>query len=152
MTLLVLGIGKTRQSGFTRHFFATVCVCLIVQSCPNLCNPMHCSPPDSAVHGIFQARILEWVAISSSRGSSQPRDQTLISCIAGGFFTCWDIGEPLCDIIVIHGFPDSKQNHWSHEIKRHLLLGWKVMTSLDSILKNRDNTLPTEVHLVKAID
>ena len=49
-----------------------------------------CSPPSSAVHGILQTRILEWVAISISRGSSQPRDQTLISCvscIAGGFFT-----------------------------------------------------------------
>ena len=46
-----------------------------------LCNPMDCSPPGSPVHGIFQARILEWVAISSSRGSSQPRDWTHVSCI-----------------------------------------------------------------------
>ena len=45
------------------------------------------SPPGSFVHGISQARILEWVAISSSRGSSQPRDQTRVSCVAGGFFT-----------------------------------------------------------------
>ena len=55
------------------------------------------SPPASSVHGIFQARIPEWVAISSSRVSSQPRDQTkvsCISCIAGGFFTAWAIGEP----------------------------------------------------------
>jgi len=44
---------------------------------------MDCSPPGSSVHGIFQARVLEWVAISFSRGSFQPRDQTLISCIAG---------------------------------------------------------------------
>ena len=52
------------------------CFYLAVKSCLTLCNPMDCSPPGSSVHGIFQARILEWVAIFSSRGSSQPRDQT----------------------------------------------------------------------------
>ena len=57
------------------------------QSCPTLCGPMDCSPPGSSVHGILQARILEWVAISFSRGSSQPRDQTWVSPIAGKFFT-----------------------------------------------------------------
>ena len=53
----------------------------VAQSCPTLCNPM-----DYTVHGILQARILEWVAISFSRGSSQPRDQTQVSPVAGGFF------------------------------------------------------------------
>ena len=56
----------------------------LLQSCPTLCNPMDCSLLDSSVHGIPQARILEWVAISSSRGSSPPRDRThgsYISCI-----------------------------------------------------------------------
>ena len=52
-------------------------------------NPLFCSPPDSSVHGILQARILEGVAISFSKGSLQPRDQTQVSCIAGGFFTIW---------------------------------------------------------------
>ena len=51
----------------------TVCV-LVSQSCPTLCNPMDCSLPGSSIHGILQARILEWIAISFSRGSSQPRD------------------------------------------------------------------------------
>ena len=52
------------------------CYCLLfsIQSCPALCDPMDCSPPGSSVHGISQARILEWVAISSSRGASSPRD------------------------------------------------------------------------------
>ena len=50
---------------------------------------MDCSPLGSFVHGIFQARILEWVAMPSSRGSSQPRDQTQVSCIAGRFLTVW---------------------------------------------------------------
>ena len=63
------------------------CVCSVTQSCLTLCNHMDFSPPGSSVQGILQARILEWVAISSSRGSSQPRDLTCISCIAGRFFT-----------------------------------------------------------------
>ena len=53
------------------------------------CDPMDCSLPGSSVHGILWARILEWTAISFSRGSSQPRDQTPVSCTAGGFFTVW---------------------------------------------------------------
>ena len=56
----------------------------VTQSCPTLCDPMDC-----IVHGILQARILEWVAFSFSRGSSQSRDQTQVSHIAGGFFTSW---------------------------------------------------------------
>ena len=57
-----------------------------LQSCPTLCNPMDCNPPGSSVHGILQARKLEWVAIPFSRGSSRPRDRTRVSCLAGGFF------------------------------------------------------------------
>ena len=68
----------------------TVCVCMkVAQSCPTLCNPMDYSSPDSSVHGILKARILEWVAFPFSRGSSHPRDQTQVSRIAGGFFTIW---------------------------------------------------------------
>ena len=54
-----------------------------------LWNPMDCSPPGSSIHGIFQARVLEWVAISFSRGPSQPRDRTQVSCIADRHFTLW---------------------------------------------------------------
>ena len=59
----------------------------VARSCPTLCDPMDCSPPDSSVHGILQTRILEWVAISFSRGSSRQRDWTWISYIEGRFFT-----------------------------------------------------------------
>ena len=62
---------------------------LVAQSCPTLCNLMDCSPPDSSVHGILQARIQEWVAISFSRGSSWPKDQTHVSYTADRFFTIW---------------------------------------------------------------
>ena len=57
------------------------------QWCPILCNPLDRCPPGSSVHGILQARILEWIAMPSSRGFSQPRDRTQVYCIAGGFFT-----------------------------------------------------------------
>ena len=59
----------------------------VAQSCPTLCDPINGSLLGCVVHGIFQARILEWAAISSSRGSSQPRDQTRVSCIADRHFT-----------------------------------------------------------------
>jgi len=67
------------------------------QSCWTLCDPMDCSPTGFSVHGIFHVRILEWVAISSSRGSSPPRDWTGISCvswISGRFFTVEPLGKP----------------------------------------------------------
>ena len=64
-----------------------VFVCVCAQSCLTLCDPMDCSPPGSSVHGILQARILEWVAISSSRGSSGPKDRTSISCVSRYFIT-----------------------------------------------------------------
>ena len=60
---------------------------LVIQSCPTLCDRMDSSPPDSSVHSILWERILDWVAISFSRGSSQPRDQTQISHIIGQHFT-----------------------------------------------------------------
>ena len=69
-----------------------------LQSCLTLCNPIDCSLPGSSVHGILQARTLEWVAMPSSRGSSWPRDWTCISCIfciAGRFFTAEPLGKPI---------------------------------------------------------
>ena len=71
----------------------------LAQSCLTLCDPMDCSPPGSSAHGILQARVLGWVATPFSRGSSQPKDLTRVSCITGGFInicatreaqkTCW---------------------------------------------------------------
>ena len=70
------------------HQVLFVCV-LVAQSCLTLCDPMDHCPWGSSVHGIFQARILEWVVISFSRGSPQPRDWTQVSCIADRLFTFW---------------------------------------------------------------
>ena len=61
----------------------------VTQSCPTLCDPMDCSLPGFSVHGIFQARVPEWVAFSFSRGSSWSRDRTQVSHIAGICFTLW---------------------------------------------------------------
>ena len=68
---------------------------LLAQSCPALHDPMDCSLVGSSVHGVFQARILEWVAISFSSGSSLPRDQTQVSHTAGRFFTTWAAREAM---------------------------------------------------------
>ena len=74
----------------------------VAQSCLTLCNPMNCSPPSSSVHGILQARRLEWAAIPFFSTSSQFRDWTRVSCIAGRFFTVWatkKLPSPLQDLI-----------------------------------------------------
>ena len=70
------------------------------QSCPTLCNPMDCSLPGYSVHGILQARILEWVVILFARGSSWPRDQTRVSHIAGRFLTVWATREAIILLMI----------------------------------------------------
>ena len=67
----------------------------VAQSCPTLSDPTDCSPPGSSVHGIFQAIVLEWIAISFSRGSSQPRDRNWVSRIVDRRFTVWAAREVL---------------------------------------------------------
>ena len=79
------------QRRFLESTFSTV---LVIQSCLTLSNPIDCSSPGSPVRGILQARKLERVAISFFRGSSQPRNQTQVSCIAGRFFTIWATRDP----------------------------------------------------------
>ena len=80
---------KPRTSGSRCKAAVMQVVCyhsVVAQSCPTLCNPMDCSLPGSSIHGIHQARILEWVVISFSRRSSPPRDRTRVFCIANRFF------------------------------------------------------------------
>ena len=91
------------------HALCTSCCCLLVaKSCPTLCNPMDCSLPGSSVHGILQARILEWVAIFFSRGSSQ----TLVSCIGRQILYHWTIMAYLTD--------------FSHVLGSRVLRGWQT--------------------------
>ena len=91
---------------------------LVAQSCPILWDPMDCSPPGSSIHGIFQARLLEWIAISFSRGSSQPRDQTQVSHIVGRRFrdqTGFSGGSGVKNLSAGAGdtglIPDSRRSH-----------------------------------------
>ena len=72
----------------------------VAQVCPTLSGPMDCSLAGSSIHGIFQARVLEWVAMPSSRGSSQPRDQTQVSHTAGRLFSVSATREASLDMIV----------------------------------------------------
>ena len=111
------------------HFWVSPCVCMLtnfcliffcssvsckcaksLQSCPILCDPVDCSPPGFSVHGIFQARILEWVATPSSKGSSRPRDRTrvsYISCIGRWFlYHQHHLGSPF------HPIWASKSSSW----------------------------------------
>ena len=74
----------------------------VAHLCLTLCDPMDCSLPGSSVHGIFQARLLEWIAISFSRGSSWPRDWTKVSRIAGIPFTIWATREAKSSLIRKH--------------------------------------------------
>ena len=74
----------------------------VAQSCPTLCDPMDCSLPSFLDHGIFQASVLEWVAISFFRGSSPPRDWTRVSRIVGRRFTLWATREALYTLYTIY--------------------------------------------------
>ena len=91
-----------------------VCVCMCVcvwvaQLCQTICHPMDYSLPGFSVHGILQARILEWIAIPFSRGTSNLRDWTLVSCITGWFFTIWATGKSYCVV----GIEQLKDFWWS---------------------------------------
>ena len=96
MMVIVVQQSECTECHWTVHLkmneLVCVCMCVLVaQSCLTICDPMDSSPPGSSVHGILQARILEWVAISFCRGPSWPRDWTWVFCIAGRFFTVWTI-------------------------------------------------------------
>ena len=82
-----------RASDQERGHVRRMAYCLVAKSCLTLCKPMNCSLAGSSVDGISQVRILEWVAISFFRGSSQPRNQTHVSYLAGKFFTTESQGE-----------------------------------------------------------
>ena len=115
---------------------AYTCACSIAQSRLTLCDPMDCSPPGSSVHGISQARILEWVAIFYSRGSSRPRDRTHVSCLLH-----WQANSlPLCHLgspPAVYSNPWSLSIAWLYFIilKNDLyLLGFTPLSVLKDLL------------------
>ena len=85
---------RSQDKALFKNFFLFLAIfrkvkMLVTQSCPTLCDTMDCNSPGSSVHGILQARILEWVAVAFPSESSWLRGWILVSCIAGGFFTIW---------------------------------------------------------------
>ena len=98
----------------------------VTQSCLSLCNPM-----DYTVHGILQARILEWVAISFSRGSSQTRDRTQVYHIAGRFFTSWAIREAQSYEVIKKGL--SNAMIYILKIQLHLHFANTIVITLEII-------------------
>ena len=121
---------------------------LVTHSCQTLFNPIDCSPRGSSVQEILQARILEWVAILFSREYSRPRDQSLVSCIAGGFFTSWP--HPLLHQVGdgMEGFPFSrpsrpfKENQWTSLVVQWLRLCASTARGMDLIPGQRSSVLP----------
>ena len=92
-----------------------------IQWCPTLWDPVNCSLQGFSVHGILPARILEWVAVPSFRASSQPRDRTQVSCIAGRFFTAETLGKPsrllascILDLLMVLTRLMRETARWSH--------------------------------------
>ena len=110
----------------------------VAQLCPALRNPMDCSPPGSSVQGILQARILKWVAISFSRGSSRPRDQTQVSCIRGRRFNLWATREAiiLCSMVCT---PITATRNWEWQINC-ILTGYASPNSQYAYRKQGDVT------------
>ena len=101
---------------------------LVAQLSLILCDPIDCSMLGSSVHGILQARIMEWIAIPFSRGSFLPRDWTQVSSIAGGFFTIWATREaPSCSLVSLKSHPWGGKEFRAWRWGVGLLgMGWEV--------------------------
>ena len=118
-------------------------VCAVSQSCLTLCDPLAYSPPGSSVHGILQARILEWVAISFTRGSAWPRDGTHISCTGRWILNHWATRKAPCTASTVHKTSQS----WRHVREggiRHSYFPGDKSEALRSWLVPLQGLLPSE--------
>ena len=106
-------LGSYQVANSVLYCYTNVC-CLVAQSRPTLFDPMDYSPPGSSVHGISQARILEWVAIFFSRGSSQPRYRTHISYVGGWFLYHWALREASMSMYYIPSSIDEESRAMSN--------------------------------------
>ena len=128
----------------------------VAQLCLTLYDSLDCSPPGCSLHGIFQTRKLEWVAISYSRGSSLPRDRTCVSCIAGSLLH-WltdslplsNMGSPLGDEYGFSGGSGIKNPPAMHEsllqCRRHRFDSWFGMTPLEKEMATESSFLAWEI-------
>ena len=106
-----------------------------LQSCLTLCDPVDRSPAGSSVHGTLQARILEWVAMPSSRGSSRPRDLTCVSCMAGRFLTTEPPEEPIIFLGIYCNCNSNSCFYWGHH--------WGRLPSQFPVHQNLDSEVST---------
>ena len=97
-----LGRVIRRPINIHHKYATTLLLCMLAPSCPTFCDPMNCSPSGSSVHKISQARLLEWVVISLSRGSSWPSDQTRVSCIGRHVLYCWATRSPYIHAYILY--------------------------------------------------
>ena len=114
----------------------------VTQLCLTLWDPTDCSLPESSVHGIPRQRILEWVAMPSFRGSSQPRDQTQVSHIAGGFFTIW--AALFFSLSVYLPLPFLKSSSLAQSARKSIK--WARMPWVCTLLKHQPNSGPFLCH------
>ena len=121
---------------------------LVSQSCLTLCDPVNCSPPGSSVHGILQARILEWIAIPFSRGSSWPRDQIQVSHIGGRFFTIW-VTRWMWELNHKEGWVPKNWWFWTVVLEKTLRVPWNARRSNQSILKEINSEYSLEGLMLK---
>ena len=133
---------------------------LAAKSCPTLWDTVNCSPQGSFAHRISQTRILEWVAISFSRGSSWPSDQTLVFCTAGRFFTAWATREAQWtqeeNWNVTESSPKTTWHHWLHgSMSSHLhsmMLNFLIQKSIEATLSlDRDISCLSHVYLMTRV-
>ena len=118
----------------------------VTKSCPTIENPINCSLSDFSVHGISQARVLEWVAISFFRGSSPPRDQTQVSWIAGGFFTNWATREAQKTVAIIQSEVSQKDKDY-YSILTHIYGIKMLMITLYAEQKKRHRCIEQSFRL-----
>ena len=116
---------------------------LVTQSCPTLCNRMDCNLPSSAVHGILQASVLEWVAISFTRGSSRPRNRTQVSLIGGRCFTTWATREVLSVKARVQEFRHPEHTH------THTLLFYCLPRLADGLIFKSTQPLEAEDCMIR---
>ena len=109
------------------HIYICSYLLLVTQSCLTPCDPMDCSPPGSTVHGILQARILEWVAKPSTRASFQPRNWTVISCV-GGYIFCTHTHTHTHTYTYTHTHTHTHTHTYLGEgnVKPHHILAWRI--------------------------
>ena len=117
-------------------YFLYAVLCLVAQLCLTLCIPWTAAHQDPLSMRILQARILEWVAMPSSRGSSQPRDQTLVSHITGRFFTVWATREDIFSIAMVN-FSEYSHGCFNERyilcLCIHLLIWCHIITNINLI-------------------